>query len=302
MKSKLIIFAFLLPAISVFAQICTSADYAIAAETFDSGGATVASAGYVCNDSVSAIGSTAGEPVTGYLVKSGYPGQLYDVTNLTPTALASAVNEGMTLQLGAIQLLDDATCLVVNPGTVGWNIVAGPINSINSGGLAWAGTVYQDTPATVQASLGGFSGTLQLTVINVGTDDFGIYAGDGLPDDWQVQYFGPNNPNAAPNIDADGTGQTNLFKYIAGLDPTDPTSRFAVRIQPVPAQPGQMQIIFAPVVSGRTYAVVNKIRLSDSSWAALTGTAQTDNVRIRTVTDLNATSSSKYYRVQISMP
>ena len=49
--------------------------------------------------------------------------------------------------------------------------------------------------------------------------------GDGLPDAWQIQYFGcVSCPQAAPGADADGTGQNNLFKYEAGLDPTDSNS------------------------------------------------------------------------------
>jgi len=48
-------------------------------------------------------------------------------------------------------------------------------------------------------------------------DNFRSYAGDGLLDGWQVQYFGQNNPKAGPSVDATGTGQTNLFKCVAGL-------------------------------------------------------------------------------------
>jgi len=50
-----------------------------------------------------------------------------------------------------------------------------------------------------------------------------------------VQFFGqPPNLLAAPGVDVSGTGQTNLFKYAAGLDPLDPNSRFTLTIAPVP--------------------------------------------------------------------
>ena len=39
-----------------------------------------------------------------------------------------------------------------------------------------------------------------------------------------------------------GTGQTNLFKYIAGLNPLDPNSRFTLAIQPFAAQPGRRNL------------------------------------------------------------
>lgn len=44
---------------------------------------------------------------------------------------------------------------------------------------------------------------------------------DGLPDSWQVQYFGSaNNANAAPNANPSGDGIPNWLKYSLGLDPT----------------------------------------------------------------------------------
>jgi hypothetical protein len=45
---------------------------------------------------------------------------------------------------------------------------------------------------------------------------------DGLPDAWQLQYFGANwasNPNAAPNAGAAGDGIPNWVKYTLGLNP-----------------------------------------------------------------------------------
>jgi hypothetical protein len=47
--------------------------------------------------------------------------------------------------------------------------------------------VYQDTSATAQGFFGGFTATLSLTVKNVTTDVFGVYAGDGIDDAWQFQ-------------------------------------------------------------------------------------------------------------------
>ncbi|MBU6402645.1 MAG: hypothetical protein KGS61_20180, partial [Verrucomicrobia bacterium] len=44
---------------------------------------------------------------------------------------------------------------------------------------------------------------------------------DGLPDAWQIQYFGSiNDPNAAPNATPAGDGVPNWLKYALGLDPT----------------------------------------------------------------------------------
>jgi hypothetical protein len=46
---------------------------------------------------------------------------------------------------------------------------------------------------------------------------------DGLPDAWQIQYFGSaNNPAAAPNAMPAGDGVPNWMKYILGLNPLLP--------------------------------------------------------------------------------
>jgi hypothetical protein len=48
---------------------------------------------------------------------------------------------------------------------------------------------------------------------------------DGLPDAWQIQYFGSvNNPMAAPNATPAGDGVPNWLKYSLGLDPTQPAT------------------------------------------------------------------------------
>jgi hypothetical protein len=46
---------------------------------------------------------------------------------------------------------------------------------------------------------------------------------DGLPDAWQIQYFGSaNSPAAAPNAVASSDGVPNWMKYILGLNPLVP--------------------------------------------------------------------------------
>ena len=50
---------------------------------------------------------------------------------------------------------------------------------------------------------------------------------DGLPDDWETQYF--SNHDSGPDDDFDGDGQSNLHEYHAGSDPTELTSAFTAR-------------------------------------------------------------------------
>ena len=280
----------------------TSANYSIAADAADAGGRLVSSTNYANHGSASSVAGISAVAVPIQTVKHGYIGQLYEVTGLVVNATAPAVNEGATLQLAAWRLLDDATFLVTDAGAVTWGIVSGPITSISSGGFLTAGLVYQNTPASVQGTLGTHIGSLNLSVLDSIADNFGAYAGDGIGDDWQVQYFGQDNPLAAPGLDPDGDGGTNLFEFTAGLIPTDPASVFRLRLEAVPGQPTRKNVIFNPRLDGRTYTLKARPALENGSWQPLSSFSQSDNGAERTVTDLNATGTKKFYRVEIMRP
>lgn len=48
---------------------------------------------------------------------------------------------------------------------------------------------------------------------------------DGLPDDWQAAYWGPDPSKwPAPNVDSDGDGASNAQEFLAGTNPTDKSS------------------------------------------------------------------------------
>ena len=305
MKKRIVIlFALMAALFSLTADGATrtSANYSLTTETMDSGGNRTSSANYSNDGSLGEIGgiSTAAAPAE--TVKHSYIGQLYDVIGVALSANPTTVNEGTTRQLQAAALLDDATVLPLAPALVSWSVSSGPINSIDAGGLATAGIVYQNTPALVRGDYLGQFGTLALNVLNVGLDDFGSYAGDGIDDAWQVQYFGLDNPAAGPARDPDGDGQNNVFEYTAGTDPTSALSRFNLAIARVPGEPDQENIIFSPRFPSRTYTVQFRDSLSGGLFAPLGGTTTNDVGPERTVTDLNATGLAKFYRVCISFP
>ena len=280
----------------------TSASYGILTDSVDNGGQRTSSAAYTNDASIGGITGISIVAAPAQIAKSGYLGQLYDITALVLNSAAPTVNETATLQLAAWQFLDDTSFLAVPATTVSWGVVSGPVTGISLTGLATAGTVYQNTAATMQGAFGGFTGSLNLTVLDTIPDNFGSYAGDGLPDNWQVGFFGQDNPLAAPGADPSGNGQNNLFKYTAGLNPLDPTSRFVVSIAPVAGQPEQQRILFSPVVSGRTYTVKFRLDLIAGTWATLTGTTQADNGTQRTVTDTDASDPQRFYCIEITKP
>ena len=237
-----------------------------------------------------------------YTLKPGFAGQLYDVVSLVASAQSPTVNEGASMQLAAVLTMDDESTFSPLSGEIAWALVSGPVTAISPGGLATSGLVAADGSAAVRAIASGLTADTSFTVLDTIPDNFGSYAADGLGDDWQVQYFGPDNPLAAPLLDPDGDGQSNAFEFTAGLIPTNPLSRFLVSIAPVPGQPGQKQVIFGPLVSGRGYEVKSSLDLSPVSWTALVGGSVSDNGSQRTVIDTSASEPKKFYKVEIVKP
>jgi len=279
----------------------THASSVVTMSTIDGGGRHTASANYTMDGSV---GGIAGISIAGSdTAKDGYIGQLSEVVGVSVISAPNTVNETATSQLNGSATLDDSTVVTLSGSDIGWTTPAYPIASINGLGLATAGAVYASTNGTFTGSYLAINGSGQLFVVDSNPDNYGSYAGDGIPDSWQVQYFGTNNPNAAPSKDADGTGQNNLFKYVAGLDPTNPASVFVLKVANVTGQPNQKSLIYNPIAGGRTYVVEARTNLVSGSYAALgsLGAPQT-NINQVTVTDLSATQTSKFYRVHISLP
>ena len=128
----------------------TSSNYAVTTDVADAGGRRATSTSYSNDGSVGLVAGIATVASPAETGKSGYVAQLFEITGLTLTAASPNVNEGATDQLGAWQALDDATFLALPAASVAWSVVNGPLTGINSGGLATAGLVYQDSGATAQ--------------------------------------------------------------------------------------------------------------------------------------------------------
>jgi hypothetical protein len=234
--------------------------------------------------------------------KAGYLGQITEVTALQLAATPTSMNETATRQLSAAQLLDDDSLKTLAAADMSWSVASGPLTGISTNGLAAAATVYQNTVATAQGEYAGATGILDLTVLDSIPDNFGSYAGDGLADDWQNQYFSGTPANAGPLLDPDGDGQNNAFEFTAGLIPTDAQSHFSLTIIPVSGQPGQKQLTFDPIVAGRSYTVLTSPNLSIGSWGPLTGGTISNDGDQRTITDPSATATKKFYTVEIVKP
>ena len=130
--------------------------------------------------------------------------------------------------------------------------------------------------------------------------------GDGIANWWRQQYFGSSSATDATSCatcDADGTGQNNLFKFVTGLNPTDPTSVFTLQAARVSNQPSQIDLTFGPVTTGRSYTPQVRTNLTIGNWLPLSGYTgpQTNGAQV-TITDMNAVETQKFYRIDISLP
>lgn len=278
-----------------------SARYSMTTEIVDAGGRKATSASYANDGSIGGFGgiSTAAAPEE--TAKHGYVGQLYDSKVLTVTCNPALLNEGAAGQLSARVDMDDGSILFPTPTSVGWGIIVYPLSSVSGSGQVTAGAVYQNTNGTAQGIFQGMTDPVTIPVFDTNPDNFGTYAGDGLPDSWQVSYFGIGNPNAGPGFDPDGDSQTNGFEYVANTIPTDPNSRFRFRIERVSGQPARKNLIFSPRYGSRNYALFYRTNVASGTWNTLTETSTSDSLLERTVTDLNATNDWRFYRVQISI-
>ena len=77
---------------------------------------------------------------------------------------------------------------------------------------------------TMDGSLGVHNAPFAVGLLKASIADLtGDANNDGIPDWWQIQYFGSiNNPQAAPNATPAGDGVPNWLKYSSGLNPLTP--------------------------------------------------------------------------------
>jgi hypothetical protein len=200
----------------------SSQNYTLEHGSIDNGGSLTVSANYVA-DMSSTPGTAAAS--ANYANRAGYAGQLADVVAIEVAAASAGLTivERGTKQLVAVLTYDDASFAAPAAGRVSWSVSGSSLLNISSTGVATAGSVYQNTEAAVGASYLNFSDTLNLVVLNSGTDDFGPYAADRLPDTWQVQYFGESGIQTAAGADADSDGLSNLLEFAFGTDPMTTT-------------------------------------------------------------------------------
>ncbi len=220
------------------------------------------------------------------------------------------------------------TAITATSATLGGNVTGDGGTAILERGVVYSITAVNNNPLIGGAGVSKVAGTGTLGIFAVNAT--GLTAGTGYSfkayainaagttytsptstfitltaqEAWRLTYFGitTNTGNAADTADPDGDGNNNRFEFVAGLVPTDPLSRFNVRVELVVGQPTQKAIIFSPLVAGRTYVVKSNVSLSDLTWTPLPNSTTSNNGAERTVTDLSADTETKFYQVEITPP
>ena len=276
-----------------------TANAASTVSVLDAGGRRTSSATYTMDGSLGSVSGLGTIATPSMVARQGYVGQLYEVQNLVLSASPTQVNETATSQLAVKALLDDATVLMPSATEAAWSVLTGPVLALSTAGLATTTNVYQNTSATVRADYHAKFATLDLLVLNVGNDDFGLYAHDGLDDAWQIRYFGLNNPKGMPTSDPDGDGVSNALEYLADTNPTNALSYF--HIQSI--SNATRFTVFYQSSSNRQYTLYYRTNLTSGAWTNLpTQTAIPGSGRVDALTDASPTGKQRFYRVGVRLP
>lgn len=310
MKNAVLIFLILPGAAAMLHAQSTSPDGSVrllyATPGGSIGGGTVTGSGITGQISVGdpMIGGVSNVTAGQVQTKGNLVGQFYDVDSLAVSAAPGTVDEDSSRQMTALATMDDSTLLAVDAGNVHWTESGAFLTGVDPGGEVTAGVVYQNEPGqNVSGTYFGVSDAdgFDLTVVNINADDFGSYAGDGIDDDWQVGYFGLDNPDAAPGENPDHDPFDNEAEFLTGFDPKDPAQFFQVTMGGF-SGPTTAELTLNKVIPGRTYTLRSGTDLM--SFPTTVGTPfsvvseETDQV----LQDTAATGDAKFYLIEVTRP
>jgi len=148
---------------------------------------------------------------------------------------------------------------------------------------------YYETPASQTNTL-VVGGTLNFT----GNYTFVDANHNGISDAWEMQYFGVVSTNETQFTDTDRNGMSDYAKFIAGLNPTNPASKF--EFVQYTAQTNRTIQLQWSVASQRLYQVYSAPNLL--AWTPLTGWMQAASDGTMSCTMTN-TGRPNFVRVQV---
>ena len=117
---------------------------------------------------------------------------------------------------------------------------------------------------------------------------------NGISDAWEEYYFGSASTNRTQFTDTDGSGMSDYGKFIAGLNPTNPASKFI--ILSVTVQSNRFFQLQWAAIPGRLYQVESSTNLA--SWTPITDWLQASGSPL-SCAGTNLNFSPYFFRVQV---
>lgn len=204
-----------------------------------------------------------------------------------PTLISTALDD-LENQLSYVLRIPCEFQIIGFPSTPGTIPLTAGGMSFDRSEVSWNGhpaTLVVPAQATTSVAIAD-RGRVERLDLTVSVE---IEGGDnGLPVDWQLQYFGRTGVD--PLADPDGDGSNTRAEYLAGTDPTDADS--ALAFVGVGQVGGENRLEWSSV-SGRSYAVQRSTSAVGGFEDAATGLVATPPVNVWT--DDSAPGTGPYY-------
>jgi hypothetical protein len=155
------------------------------------------------------------------------------------------------------------------------------------------------------------SGTISnnwLTIQNIRSGQHAVWlSSTNAPDlslryaNWAASWFGTNASLASSTADADGDRMSNYQEFIAGTDPTDAGSKFAIVASSTNALAPMVVTFFGR--ANRAYVLERTLSLSPSDWSPVASSGTIASDQTISLSDIGVSAAANaFYRVRVTIP